>query len=63
MCDWGCRTAIDELHKDGVRMGKGWKVGLEENRGVEEGTRGRNFAEAVFCRGRNFCGSDFVIVL
>ena len=40
MCNWGCRTAIDELHGDRVGVGNGGKVGLEEDRGVEEGSRG-----------------------
>ena len=40
ICDWGCRTAINELHRDRVGVGKGWKVGVEEDRWVEEGSRG-----------------------
>ena len=40
MCDRGCRTAINELHGDRVGVGNGGKVGLEEDRGVEEGSRG-----------------------
>ena len=42
MCDTGCRTAIDEIHGDRVGVGDGWKVGLKEDRGVEEGARGAN---------------------
>ena len=40
MCDWGYITSINELHKDRVGVGKGWKVGVEEDRWVEEGSRG-----------------------
>ena len=39
MRDWGCRTAVDELDRDGVGVGEGSEVGVEENRGVEEGAR------------------------
>ena len=40
MCDRGCKTSINELHGDRVGVGNGGKVGLEEDRGVEEGSRG-----------------------
>ena len=39
MCDWGCRTAVDELDRDRVGVRKGKQVGLEEDGGVEEGAR------------------------
>ena len=45
MCDWGCRAAIDELHGERVGVGNGGKVGLEEDRGVEEGARGARVDE------------------
>ena len=39
MGDWGCRTAVNELDRDGVGVGKGKQVGLGEDGGVEEGAR------------------------
>ena len=38
--DRGCKIAVNELHKDGVGMGKGGQVIMEKNRRVEKGVRG-----------------------